>query len=254
MVYHNVMVITRVCLHLQCGSVLTPLPLMPHPVPQVCTDRETGRSRGFGFVTFADPNSAAMAVNQFAGGEIDGRAVRVEMSVDKRAMGGAPPMAASHGGGGGGYGAPPQGGGYGGGGGFGGGAPDNPMGLPVPAGYGGGGPPPGGGYGGGPPPGGGYGGGGGGNFGGGGFGGGGGGGGGGGSGPCYDHQKGQCTRGVNCRFSHDGGGGGGGGGSGGFPSFGGGGGGGGGGGKAKNEGDWDCDTCGNDNFAWQGPY
>eukprot|EP00729_Bicosta_minor_P008750 gene8750-3511_t len=36
--------------------------------------------------------------------------------------------------------------------------------------------------------------------------------GGGGGGVCYDHQKGACTRGDSCRFSHDGAGGGGGGG------------------------------------------
>ncbi len=44
---------------------------------KIITDRETGRSRGFGFVTFADDKAADTAVAELDGRELDGRTIRV---------------------------------------------------------------------------------------------------------------------------------------------------------------------------------
>ncbi len=44
---------------------------------QVMTDRETGRSRGFGFVEMADDEAAAQAIAALNGKEVDGRALNV---------------------------------------------------------------------------------------------------------------------------------------------------------------------------------
>jgi cold-inducible RNA-binding protein len=88
---------------------------------KVISDRETGRSRGFGFVTFEDDAAADRAVAEMNGREIDGRTVRVNEAQDKPRPNGA------GGGGGGGFGrregsgGGPRGGGRGGRGGFGGG-------------------------------------------------------------------------------------------------------------------------------------
>ena len=41
------------------------------------TDRDSGRPRGFGFVTMADDGQAAAAIAAVNSSEIDGRAVRV---------------------------------------------------------------------------------------------------------------------------------------------------------------------------------
>jgi cold-inducible RNA-binding protein len=70
---------------------------------QVMTDRETGRSRGFGFVEMADDDAAAQAIAALNGRELDGRALNVNEA--------RPKPERSGGGGGGGR------GGYGGGGG-----------------------------------------------------------------------------------------------------------------------------------------
>jgi RNA recognition motif-containing protein len=45
---------------------------------QVVTDRETGRSRGFGFVEMATAEDAETAVKKFNGQELDGRMLKVE--------------------------------------------------------------------------------------------------------------------------------------------------------------------------------
>lgn len=43
---------------------------------RIITDRDTGRSRGFGFVEMSDEN-AAKAIEQFNGTELDGRELTV---------------------------------------------------------------------------------------------------------------------------------------------------------------------------------
>lgn len=118
---------------------------------KVVLDRETGRSRGFGFVTFTDAAHAQQALTELDGQSLDGRTIRVN-EAQERAPG---ERGGGGGGGGGGYrGGGGGGGGYGGGGGggYGGGGGGGYRG-------GGGGAPSGGGYGGGAPSGGGYGGG-----------------------------------------------------------------------------------------------
>ena len=77
---------------------------------KVITDRETGRSRGFGFVTFSDSNDADNAVSEMNGATLDGRSLKVNEAEDRRGGGGGGGRGRRSGGGGG-------GGGYGGGGG-----------------------------------------------------------------------------------------------------------------------------------------
>ncbi len=81
---------------------------------KVVMDRETGRSRGFGFVTMADADGTQKAMREMDGTTLDGRAIRVNEANDRGGGGG--------GGGGGGrsFGGGGGGGGYGGGGGGGG--------------------------------------------------------------------------------------------------------------------------------------
>ena len=43
----------------------------------IITDRETGRSRGFGFVEMAEESSASEAITQLSGSEMDGRTLTV---------------------------------------------------------------------------------------------------------------------------------------------------------------------------------
>ena len=71
----------------------------------VVFDRETGRSRGFGFVEMSTEDDANNAIAQFNGQEYDGRNMVVNEARPREDRGG--------GGGGGGYGG--GGGGYGGG-------------------------------------------------------------------------------------------------------------------------------------------
>jgi RNA recognition motif-containing protein len=44
---------------------------------KIVYDRESGESRGFGFVTFTNPRSATMAIRDMDGGQIEGRTIRV---------------------------------------------------------------------------------------------------------------------------------------------------------------------------------
>jgi RNA recognition motif-containing protein len=49
----------------------------------VVTDRDTGRSRGFGFVEMVTADGARRAVADLNGRELDGRSLRVELSKPK---------------------------------------------------------------------------------------------------------------------------------------------------------------------------
>ena len=51
---------------------------------KVITDRDTGRSRGFGFVTFNDDEAADKAIQEMDGFQLDGRAIRVNEAHDRR--------------------------------------------------------------------------------------------------------------------------------------------------------------------------
>lgn len=55
----------------------------------VVTDRDTGQSRGFGFVEMASAEEAAEAVKKFNGQQVDGRTLKVEIANSKGAGGGA---------------------------------------------------------------------------------------------------------------------------------------------------------------------
>jgi cold-inducible RNA-binding protein len=78
----------------------------------IMTDRETGRSRGFGFVEMGSKEDADAAIAALDGAELDGRNIKVNEARERA------PRPAGGGGGGGGY---RSGGGGGGGGGYGGG-------------------------------------------------------------------------------------------------------------------------------------
>ena len=54
----------------------------------VITDRDSGRSRGFGFVTFEDDEAADKAVAALNGTELDGRTIRVDVAQAKQRSGG----------------------------------------------------------------------------------------------------------------------------------------------------------------------
>ena len=64
---------------------------------KVIYDRDTGRSRGFGFVTYEDEADADEAINALNESEFDGRTIRVNEAQERRRPQGNP---YSHGGGG----------------------------------------------------------------------------------------------------------------------------------------------------------
>lgn len=55
---------------------------------KVLTDRDTGRSRGFGFVTFASADQVQAAIEALDGSRLDGRSIRVNPADDKPRGGG----------------------------------------------------------------------------------------------------------------------------------------------------------------------
>ncbi|MBP9167897.1 MAG: RNA-binding protein [Kofleriaceae bacterium] len=83
------------------------------------SDRETGRPRGFGFVTMGTPEEAQKAIEGMDGQMLDGRPLRVNQAEERPARGGGGGGGGFRGGGGGGF-RGGGGGGYGGGGGGGG--------------------------------------------------------------------------------------------------------------------------------------
>src|SRR5262245_16562656 len=105
----------------------------------VISDRETGRSRGFGFVTYQNDADADRALAELSGTMLDGRAIKVDAATERAPGGGGggrsfsgprrgpgpggpgPGFGAPRPAGGGGFGGGGGGGGYGGGGGGGGG-------------------------------------------------------------------------------------------------------------------------------------
>lgn len=56
---------------------------------KVVMDKFTGRSRGFGFVTFSDAGAASAALEEMNGVEVDGRPIRIDRA-NKRVGGGRP--------------------------------------------------------------------------------------------------------------------------------------------------------------------
>jgi RNA recognition motif-containing protein len=86
----------------------------------VMTDRETGRSRGFGFVEMASEQEAERAISALNGSSLDGRMIRVDKATPRGA--GGPPRPRPAGGfaprpdrpAGGGFAPRPPGGGFGG--------------------------------------------------------------------------------------------------------------------------------------------
>jgi len=81
----------------------------------VVTDRDTGRSRGFGFVEMATPEEAEQAVSKLNGTSLDGRTIQVEKAKAPGTGGGG--GRGGGGGGRGGFGGGGSRGGFGGGGG-----------------------------------------------------------------------------------------------------------------------------------------
>ena len=86
---------------------------------KLISDRETGRSKGFGFVEMPDDESAQKAITGLNGAEVKGRSIAVSQAEEKkpndRRGGGGGYGGGGNRGGGGGYGGGNRGGGGGGG-------------------------------------------------------------------------------------------------------------------------------------------
>ncbi len=54
---------------------------------KVITDRETSRSRGFGFVTFVDNEAADHAINEMNGTQLEGRTIQVNEAQQRGSRG-----------------------------------------------------------------------------------------------------------------------------------------------------------------------
>lgn len=102
----------------------------------IATDRETGRSRGFGFVEMGTQGDMDKAIQMFNGKELEGRTLTVNQAKPREARSGGGGGGRGYGGGGGGGGYGGGGGGSRGGGGYGGGGGGDRRGG---GGYGGGG-------------------------------------------------------------------------------------------------------------------
>ena len=55
---------------------------------KVITDRDTGRSRGFGFVTLSDASAADRAISEMNGAQLDGRSINVNEAKERAPRGG----------------------------------------------------------------------------------------------------------------------------------------------------------------------
>ena len=55
---------------------------------KVITDRDTGRSRGFGFVTFAQDEDAKTAISKMNGTNLDGKTIKVNEAQERSPRGG----------------------------------------------------------------------------------------------------------------------------------------------------------------------
>ncbi|ONK74508.1 uncharacterized protein A4U43_C03F7090 [Asparagus officinalis] len=57
-------------------------------LPQIINDRETGRSRGFGFVTFSNEQAMRDAIEGMNGQNLDGRSITVNEAQSRGSGGG----------------------------------------------------------------------------------------------------------------------------------------------------------------------